>query len=103
MRITIEMTESEGRSTTVSRQMVGAGTTGSAGGEGPAADGGPPPEALLMALGVQSQPGMTATTGGDQDAGEPSSWLVDAITSGRRSNQPEPTTNGGRSRISLPE
>ncbi len=103
MRITIEMTESESRSTTVSQQLVGAVTTGSAAGEAPAADGGPPAEALLMALGTQSQPGMTATTGGYQDAGAPSSCLVDAITSGRSSSQPEPTTNGGRSRISLPE
>jgi hypothetical protein len=46
MRITIELTETEGRATTI-RPEGGAVPE-----DAPAVDGGPPPEALLIALGA---------------------------------------------------
>jgi hypothetical protein len=84
------MTEAESGSTMVRQEVLGAMTTGSAAREAPAApaaNGGSPPEALLLALGARPQLEVAGTAdGGSRDAGAPPSWLVDMITgsSGRR-------------------
>ena len=83
MRITIEMTEAESRSTMISQEVGGAMATGPAAREAPAINGGSPPEPLLLALGAKSQLAAAGTAdGGDRDAGAPPSWLVDLITGG---------------------
>lgn len=78
MRITIDITEPEGRSTIITREgaVQQPGTT-----EAPAADGGRPPEALLLALGAKAEAGTEGTVarGADIDAGKPPSWLVDVV------------------------
>jgi hypothetical protein len=83
MRITIEMTEAEGRATTIRREMGGALPSGAAVPEGPPQDGGPPSEALLVALGAES---VVRAGGGPNelgtDAGEPPAWLVGVVTGG---------------------
>ena len=83
MRITIEMSEAESRSTTIHREMIGAGAAEPAAQEAPAFNGGPPPEPLLVALGARGEAGAAAPPGpGDTDAGGPPNWLVDVITGG---------------------
>ena len=83
MRITIEMTEAESRSTTIHREVGGAVTTGQVEREPPASDGGPPAQALLLALGGKAELGAEGLgVGGDSDAGGPPGWLVDIMTGG---------------------
>jgi hypothetical protein len=78
MRITIELTEAEGRATTI-RPEGGAVPE-----DAPAMDGGPPPEALLIALGAVAAGETTAapTERPGADAGGPPAWLVDVVTGG---------------------
>ena len=78
MRITIDISEPEGRSTIITREGA-AQQTGTA--EAPATDGGQPPEALMLALGAKAEAGAEGTVArdGDIDAGKPPSWLVDVI------------------------
>jgi len=85
MRITIDMTEAESRSLTINRQVAGDQTSGQAAAqEAAAADAGPPPEALVLALGAKSAAAEEITTrGGDTDAGKPSLWLLDGIAGSR--------------------
>ena len=83
MRITIELTESESQAITIQRQAVAKEPMTSASTEAPPIDGGPPPEALLQALGEKPEittNGKTSRAPGD--AGEPPRWLVDAIAEG---------------------
>jgi hypothetical protein len=83
VRITIEMTEAESRSTMISQEVGGSMATVSAAREAPAINGGSPPEPLLLALGAKSELAAAGTAdGGDRDAGGPPSWLVDMITAG---------------------
>ncbi len=83
MRITIEMTEAESRSTAIHREVGGGGTTGQPERETPASDGGSPPEALLFALGAKAALGSEEVgVSGDMDGGGPPSWFVDIMTSG---------------------
>lgn len=83
MRITIEMTEAEGRATTIRREMGGALPSGAAVPEGPPQDGGPPSEALLVALGAKSVVGAGGPTERlGTDAGGPPAWLVDVVSGG---------------------
>lgn len=87
MRITIEMSEAESRSTSIHREIGGA-TTGQAERESPATDAGPPPEALLLALGGRAELGpQVLGVSGDADAGGPPSWLVDIMTGGAEGRQ----------------
>jgi hypothetical protein len=80
MRITIELTEAEARATTIRPEHIGA-----AGADAPAEDGGPPSEALLIALGAATadgtEAGACAAAGGD--AGGPPAWLVEVVAGGR--------------------
>lgn len=83
MRITIELTESESHGITIQRQAVAKEPMASASTEAQAIDGGPPPDALLQALGEKAEittNGKTSRAPGD--AGEPPRWLVDAIAEG---------------------
>jgi hypothetical protein len=83
VRITIEMTEAESRSTTIHREVLGAAAAEPAAHEAAAFNGGPPPEPLLIALGARTEGGANAPPGpGDTDAGGPPNWLVDVITGG---------------------
>jgi hypothetical protein len=85
MRITIDITEAEERSATIRPETGSVLVTGSAGAEeAPPKDGGPPPEALLVALGAESA---TRAGGGPTerlgtDAGGPPAWLVDVVSGG---------------------
>ena len=84
MRITIELTDAEGRYTTIRPEATGDRRSGQAvAEEAPPQDGGPPPEALLIALGAQSgiKPGVPTERLGT-DAGAPPAWLVDVVTGG---------------------
>lgn len=81
MRIIIEMNEAESRSASVSREVSGQQTaSGQATTQAAALDGGPPPEALLLALGARTETNMESTSptrfGGARDAGQPPTWLM---------------------------
>ena len=87
MRITIELTEAEARSATVTPQgaMPGAARGGD-NGSGSAADGGAPPEGLLLALGAAGAGGTSMAAGGGfagppegLDAGRAPAWLTEMI------------------------
>jgi hypothetical protein len=84
MRIIIELTEAESRSTTIQQPTVTTQPATQASGEAPPIDGGPPPEALLMAL--RAKPDDAFASGRPSaingDAGEPPRWLVDAVAVG---------------------
>ena len=88
MRIIIEMTETESRSTSVSREVSAQQqTTGvQMSAQQGAQDAGPPAEALLLALGSRTETLAEGTSpvrlAGARDAGEPPSWLTD-VTSAR--------------------
>lgn len=83
MRIIIEMTEAEGRSTTIARETA-AGETA----QPPTAniDGGQPSDALLVALGKQPQPTTAppASAAGATDAGQPAAWLLESVKGSQR-------------------
>jgi hypothetical protein len=83
MRITIEMNEVESRFTTLVHESA-AGAPTSPDNTSPALDGGSPPDALLAALGAAA--GRTTnghvTNVDEVDAGEPPSWLVEAVAAG---------------------
>ena len=76
MRITIEMSEAESRSTTFNQAAITAGQNV------PTSDGGAAPEHLLLALGAQAGPGVPVSYGRAADAGAPPSWLVDVMKRG---------------------
>lgn len=85
MRIIIEMNEAESRSASVSREVSGQQTaSGQATTQAAALDGGPPPEALLLALGARTETSTVSTSptqfGSDQDAGPPPTWLMNITT-----------------------
>jgi hypothetical protein len=83
MRIIIEMTEAESRSTTVEQQTAAIQSATQVSGEAPPIDGGAPREALLMALGAKpSVAGSEKRSRGNADAGEPPRWLIDAVAIG---------------------
>ena len=96
MRITIEMTEAERRSTVIGQEAGAGAATMSAAPEAAAINGGSPPESLLLALGARSE--LSAATGtaesGDRDAGGPPSWLVDMLSAGVGGRQATGPGNG---------
>lgn len=78
MRITIDLTEAESRSTTVKRESEDVALT-----QPPTSDGGAVPESLLLEIGQRDATHTpTKPTDGDTDAGGLPSWLVDAVESG---------------------
>ncbi len=82
MRIIIELTEAEAAAGApgITREVVGAAATREAGREGPAVDGGPPSEALLLALGTRGEARAEAPGGPSAiDAATPPAWLEEVI------------------------
>jgi hypothetical protein len=80
MRITIELSEAEGRATAIHRESGSALAA-----DATPVDGGPPPEALLVALGAAAARATGEATALPQggDAGGPPAWLVEVVTGGR--------------------
>jgi hypothetical protein len=88
MRITIELSEAEGRSATIDSASHPASAQ-AAGPESPTTDGGAAPLSLLMALGAPGV-GDAGTPAGPSapdrqgiDAGGPPEWLMGVIEGGR--------------------
>jgi hypothetical protein len=79
MRITIELTEEERGAVAIHEAK--AGEPRAAPPEA-AVDAGPPPEALLLALGAPAAEAVRPGAASREDAGAPPAWLVDVITGG---------------------
>jgi hypothetical protein len=82
MRLIIELTDEEARSTTITRRTTDERTGEQARPDETAtSDGGSPPEELLLSLGAarQSEPVATKASG-DTDAGESPGWLAFAVS-----------------------
>ena len=79
MRIIIELSEAEKGAVAI-REAQAGGTEPRAASSGAAVDAGPPPEALLLALGVPAAEAARPGAASREDAGAPPAWLVDVIT-----------------------